>query len=75
MSDPGRGLYRVSWNRSIPSGCIAVANPTNVPIVVGSATATGWDRVGRTAPILVGSTFDSGGNNVPENVNVLVICP
>ena len=24
---------------------------------------------------LLVSTFDSGGNNVPENVNVLVICP
>ncbi len=76
MSDPGRGLFRVSWNRSIPSGCVAVANPTNVPIVVGSATASVLGLGGQnSAHSLLVSTFDSGGNNVPENVNVLVICP
>ena len=58
------------------SSCIAIANPVNVAPVTGSATADtfGPTGQGRSAHILV-STFDAGGNNVPENVNVMVICP
>jgi hypothetical protein len=76
LSDPARGLYQVSWNRSIPSGCIAVANPVNVAPLTSSATAEtfGPTGQGRSSHIVV-STFDSGGNNVPENVNVLIVCP
>lgn len=73
---PGRGLYRVSWNQSIAQNCMAMANPSNVPAVVGSATATtfGPSGHGRSTNLLV-QTFDTSGNNVPENVNVIVICP
>ncbi len=76
MKDPTRGLFELSWNGSIPSGCIAVANPTNVPTVVGSASASVLGLGGQnSARSLLVSTFDASGNNVPENVNVVVICP
>jgi len=76
VTSPGRGLYRVSWNHSIPSRCMAMADPSNVSAVVGSATATtfGPSGHGRGTNLLV-QTFDGSGNNVPENVNVVVICP
>ena len=75
LTDPTRGLFRVSWHQSIPSGCIAVANPTNVPIVLGSATASVLGLGGQnSATSLLVSTFDASGNNVPVNVNVVVIC-
>jgi hypothetical protein len=75
-SDPSRGLYQVYWHRSIPQNCIAIANPVNVAPLTTSATANtfGPNGQGRGAHILV-STFDASGNNVPENVNVVVICP
>ena len=75
-SDPTRGLYQVSWHRSIPARCIAVANPVNVAPLTAQATADtfGPSGQGQSSHIVV-STFDSGGNNVPENVNVVVICP
>jgi hypothetical protein len=76
VTDPTRGLFRVSWHRSIPSGCIAVANPTNVPTVLGSASASAFGLGGQnSATSLLVSTFDASGNNVPVNVNVVVICP
>jgi hypothetical protein len=76
VRDSTRGLFQVSWRRSIPSGCMAMASPANVPAAVGQATANtlGPDGVGRNAFVLV-QTFDASGNNVPENVNVMVICP
>ena len=75
-SDPTRGLYQVSWHRSIPARCIAVANPVNAAPLTSQATADtfGPSGQGQSSHIVV-STFDSGGNNVPENVNVVVICP
>jgi hypothetical protein len=76
LTDPGRGLFRVSWRQSIPQNCAAIANPVNVATVLGSATADtfGPNGHGRNANLLV-ETFDASGNNVPENVNVVVICP
>ena len=76
VRDSTRGLFQVSWHRSIPPGCMAIASPANVPAVVGQATANtlGPDGSGRSAFVLV-QTFDASGNNVPENVNVVVICP
>jgi hypothetical protein len=76
VRDPTRGLFQVSWHQSIPSGCMAMASPANVPAVLGQAAANtvGPDGRGRNAFVLV-QTFDAGGNNVPENVNVAVICP
>jgi hypothetical protein len=75
-TDPARGLFRVSWHRSLPQSCVAFANPANVPTVLGQATAEtfGPDGRGRSSSLLV-ETFDASGNNVPENVNVVVICP
>ena len=75
-SDPTQGLYQLYWHRSIAQNCVAIANPVNVGPVNASATANtaGPFGRGRSAYILV-STFDAGGNNVPENVNVLIICP
>jgi hypothetical protein len=76
MTDPARGLFRISWHRSISSGCIAVANPTNVPTVLGSTSASAFGLGGQnSATSLLISTFDASGNNVPVNVNVVVICP
>jgi hypothetical protein len=76
MSNPTQGLYQVYWHSSIAQSCIAIANPVNVGPVNASATATtaGPFGRGRSTHILV-STFDASGNNVPENVNVLIICP
>jgi hypothetical protein len=75
-TDPTRGIYRVSWHRSIQSNCIAMANPANVPAVLGQATADtfGPDGPGRNSFVIV-QTFDAHGNNVPVNVNVVIICP
>ena len=75
-SNPTQGLYQVYWHRSIAQNCVAIANPVNVGPVNASASANtgGPFGRGRSAHILV-STFDASGNNVPENVNVLVICP
>ncbi len=74
-TDPTRGLFRVSWHRSIPSNCIAIANPVNVaPIAPASASTFGPAGHGRSANLLV-ETFDGTGNNVPLSVNVVVICP
>jgi hypothetical protein len=76
LTNPGRGLFRVSWNQSIQQNCMAIATPANVPAVLGSATADtfGPSGHGRSTNLLV-QTFDASGNNVPENVNVIVICP
>lgn len=70
-----RGLEQVRWHRAISSRCIAIANPTNVaPTGPATAYATGPYRRGTSSYYFV-STFDGSGNNVPENANVLVICP
>jgi hypothetical protein len=75
-SDPTRGLYQVSWHRPIPARCIAIANPVNVAPITAQATADTFGPTGKgQSSHIVVSTFDSGGNNVPENVNVVVICP
>jgi hypothetical protein len=76
LTNPGRGLFRVSWNQSIQQNCMAIATPANVPAVLGSATADtfGPSGHGRSTNLLV-QTFDASGNNVPENVNVIVVCP
>ncbi len=75
-SDPARGVYQVYWHRLIPARCIAIANPVNVAPLTAPATADtfGPSGQGRSSHVVV-STFDAGGNNVPENVNVVVICP
>ena len=39
-----------------------------------TANTVGPDGVGRNTFVLV-QIFDASGNNVPENVNVMVICP
>lgn len=76
LSDPTRGLYQVYWHRSIPQDCVAIANPVNVAPLTASATADTFGPTGQgRSSHLVVSTFDSSGNNVPENVNVVVICP
>jgi hypothetical protein len=76
VRDPTRGLFQVSWHRSISAGCMAIANTANVPAVVGESAANtiGPDGRGRNAFVLV-QTFDASGNNVPENVNVAIVCP
>ena len=75
-SNPTQGLYQVYWHRSIAQNCVAIANPVNAGPVNASASAktAGPFGRGRSAHLLV-STFDASGNNVPENVNVLVVCP
>jgi hypothetical protein len=76
LSDPSRGLYQIYWHRLIPQNCVALANPVNVAPLTASASADtfGPNGKGRGTHIVV-STFDASGNNVPENVNVVVICP
>jgi hypothetical protein len=74
-TDPTRGVVRVTWHRSIPLNCIAIANPTDVtPFGPASAHAFGPENPGRSADFAV-MTFDGSGNNVPENFNIVVICP
>jgi hypothetical protein len=76
LTDPTRGIYRVFWHRSIQLNCIAMANPTNVPAVLGQASADTLGPFGRGRnTYFIVQTFDAGGNNVPESVNVVVICP
>jgi hypothetical protein len=76
LTDPTRGVYRVFWHRSIQLNCIAMANPTNVPTVVGQASADTLGPFGRGRnTYFIVQTFDASGNNVPESVNVVVICP
>jgi hypothetical protein len=76
MTDPTRGLFRVSWHRSLPQNCVVFANPANVPTVLGQETAEtfGPDGHGANSSLLV-ETFDSSSSNVPESVNVMVVCP
>ena len=76
MSNPTQGLYQVYWHQSIAQDCIAIASPVNVAPVnsPASATTAGPFGRGRSAHILI-STFDGSGNNVPENVNVVILCP
>lgn len=75
-TDPTRGIYRVSWGRSIQLNCMAMVNPTNVPTVLGQATADTLGPFGRgRSAYFVVQTFDASGNNVPVSVNVVVICP
>jgi hypothetical protein len=76
VTNAPRGLEQVYWHRAISSRCLALANPTNVAPITESATAyaTGPYGHGRGAYFFV-STFDGTGANVPENVNVVVICP
>ena len=72
VTNPGRGVFRVSWNRSIPRNCIAFANPANVVPTLGPPTA---DTFGPDWRTLLVETYDASGNNVPETVNVVVLCP
>jgi hypothetical protein len=72
VTNPGRGVYRLSWNRSIPRNCIAFANPANVVPTLGPPTADTFGPDGKT---LLVETYDASGNNVPETVNVVVLCP
>lgn len=72
VTNPGRGVYRVSWGRSIPRNCIALANPANVVPTLGPPTA---DTFGPDGKSLLVETYDASGNNVPETVNVIVLCP
>jgi len=76
MTDPTLGLFRVSWHRSLPQNCVIFANPANVPTVLGRVTAETFGPDGHGAgSFLLVETFDASGNNVPENVNVMVVCP
>jgi hypothetical protein len=72
IPNPGRGIYRLSWNRSIPRNCIALANPANAVPTLGPPTA---DTFGPDGKSLLVETYDANGDNVPETVNVFVICP
>jgi hypothetical protein len=76
MTDPTRGLFRISWHRSLAQNCVAFANPANVPTVLGQETAETFGPAGHGAgsSVLV-ETFDASGNNVPETVNVMLLCP
>lgn len=76
FKDPSRGLYRVYWHQAIAQSCMSIASPSNVSFVLGSATADtfGPDGQGRSTSLLV-QTFNATGANVPQDVNVMVICP
>jgi hypothetical protein len=76
LTAPGRGLELVSWHTAISSRCIAMVDPTNVGPATASASAyaVGPFGHGRNAYFFI-STFDGDGNNVPENVNIIVVCP
>jgi hypothetical protein len=71
----GNGNYYVSWGRTIPAGCIAVANTANTPLAAGSSSASvsGLDGRDRAKTLLI-STFGAGGSFTPESFDVLVIC-
>jgi hypothetical protein len=76
VPNPGRGLMRVSWHRSISPSCLSIADTANVPSFLGPATANTFGPEGRGRfTDLVVQTFDRSGSNVPESVNVVVICP
>jgi hypothetical protein len=75
-TDPSRGVFQVSWHRSIPSSCIAIASPANIPSLLGPVTADTFGPAGRgRSTYLSVQTYDNNGSNVRENVDVAVICP
>jgi hypothetical protein len=76
LSDPSRGLFKVSWHQAIPRSCMAMASAANVPTVVVPATADTFGPYGqgRGTSLLV-ETFNPTAGNVPMDVNVAVICP
>jgi hypothetical protein len=78
-SAPSRGIQRIDWHRAISPRCGVFASPQNVePITAPASAHTVFDSGpvahGRHDYVFV-STFDANGSNVPENVDVAVVCP
>jgi hypothetical protein len=70
------GLERVSWHQAVSPRCVALADPTNVAPITATAAAyaSGPFGGGRDAYFVV-SMSDGRGNNVSQNVNIVVVCP
>jgi len=74
---PSAGVQEINWNRVIPRQCFALATVTNLLAAAGYANAY-IDRrhpAGGRSDVAVAQTFNGSGQNVPEPVNVGVICP
>jgi hypothetical protein len=76
---PARGIQRVNWGRRIPSRCFALASvtdlvPGNPPAYANAYVSTGPGVPAGSSSVVV-QTFDASGGNVPEPVNVAVMCP
>ena len=72
--DPGRGIYAVSWNRPIGQRCFLLAGVTDTPFQGAYATAefVSGTKSNKGATV---QTYDGSGLDVPEPVNVAIICP
>ena len=76
---PARGIQRVNWGQRIPSRCFALASVTDLvprdpPAYANAYVSTGPGVPARSSSVVV-QTFDASGGNVPEPVNVAVMCP
>lgn len=75
LKNPSEGLFHVSWQRNLPSSCIAIANPANVGSAQPeTANTLGPVTSGQFSDLIV-FTFDGHGARVPETFNVVVVCP
>jgi hypothetical protein len=72
---PAEGTSSVNWHRVISARCFALASVTNLPL--GAAYANAYLELGGRAQTddAVVRTFNGSGGNVPEPVNVAVVCP
>jgi hypothetical protein len=72
---PTLGSSNVNWNRVISPRCFALASVTDLP--VGAAYANAYLELGGRGhkDYAVVRTFNGSAENVPEPVNVAVICP
>ena len=72
---PTQGNTTLNWHRFISPRCFTLATVTDLSI--GAAYAIAYLDLGGHghANYAVVRTFNAGGENVPEPVNVAVICP
>jgi hypothetical protein len=71
----GRGLFVVTWNRPIPRSCFLLSSVTDeTPPTAAYANALFEAGLKNNKGAYV-QTFNGAGLNVPEPVNVAVICP
>jgi hypothetical protein len=75
---PLHGIDRVNWNRVIPRHCFGTATSTTTQLNGGAYATVALANSPKTparANYAFVQTYSGSGQNVPEPVNVVVICP